>query len=978
MNIQGVQVKANANNRLTRTTIAKLKAAPRVAFGPALKAAAWLLASTLVVSACSSTPGTPEAQATGATSNTTNIAKSPNDPRDYRYLTLGNGLRVLLVSDPKTDKAAASLVALRGSFHEPKEYLGLAHFLEHMLFIGTEKYPEVNAYQTYINAHGGSSNAYTALDHTNYFFDIQPDYFRGAMDRFAQFFISPLLDPDYVEREKNAVHSEYQLQTKNDGWRGYLTQKLALNQDHPGSRFTIGSLDTLGDGVYPALKTFFEENYSADQMILVAFGNESVDEMESWITPIFNEIENRKLGPAAQMPVAFTEGSLPNTLKLQALKNKTRVDFTFPVPNTLEYYREKPVLYITNLLGHEGSNSLHKKLKDKGWIENLSASSDELDGNTSMLSVSIGLTKEGERHLPQITDALFDYIELLRSKPAAKWLYDEQAQVLGLAFQFQEQGSATGFVYRTGPQLAHYPPEDILRAPYRMDKFDPALIQRYLSYLTPENLLREISGPDFEGDQVEPWFGVSYTMTPGAVAREDAELAGLGLPAPNPFLPDSTDVLQNDSQGPVQLIAKPGLELWHDLDTEFRIPRANLLLSLGVKDGLSTPRDIVMAQLTQALANDALNDYTYPAFLAGLGYSLDTSARGIEVRLQGYNNKQADLLQRILQTFGNLKLDPQQFEVRRAQLQNNWRSAGTEQPYRQTSSAINHLLVSSSWSPEMLADSIGEVSIEELAAWQQQRLQQFSVQGLAHGNLSIKAVEQVAQILSKELDLKDFPLFQSEIANIDVASRLPVAIDHQDASMVMYLQDPNDDLATYAQSALAVHLMRQPYFTSLRTEQQLGYVVGIGHKALRKRGSVSFVVQSPVANPQQLQQATYDFVDAYAEELGNMSEADYLEYRDGLVSELIEYDKNLAQRSSRYWGDLRLDYTTFDRNQQLSDAVQKISHTQSINFIQALRERLPKERLIAYSLGKFEQAPKEGEAIKDVPARKQQLLQSGR
>ena len=53
-------------------------------------------------------------------------------------------LRVLLVSDPNTDRAAASLSVLRGYYHEPREYPGLAHFLEHMLFIGTEKYPEVD------------------------------------------------------------------------------------------------------------------------------------------------------------------------------------------------------------------------------------------------------------------------------------------------------------------------------------------------------------------------------------------------------------------------------------------------------------------------------------------------------------------------------------------------------------------------------------------------------------------------------------------------------------------------------------------------------------------------------------------------------------------------------------------------------------------------------------------------------------------
>ncbi len=120
-----------------------------------------------------------------------------------------------------------------------------------------------------MGAHGGSSNAYTGADHTNYFFDIQPDYFHEGLDRFAQFFISPLFDSAYVDREKHAVHSEYQLQIKDDGWRAFSAQKSALNPAHPGSRFSIGTLETLGEGVNDALLDFFAKNYSANQMVMV-------------------------------------------------------------------------------------------------------------------------------------------------------------------------------------------------------------------------------------------------------------------------------------------------------------------------------------------------------------------------------------------------------------------------------------------------------------------------------------------------------------------------------------------------------------------------------------------------------------------------------------------------------------------------------------------------------------------------------------
>ena len=100
------------------------------------------------------------------------IIQSPNDQREYRSLELDNGLKVILVSDSEADKAAASLAVNVGSGNDPKGRQGLAHFLEHMLFLGTEAFPDAGEYQEFINKHGGNHNAFTAHDVTNYYFEI--------------------------------------------------------------------------------------------------------------------------------------------------------------------------------------------------------------------------------------------------------------------------------------------------------------------------------------------------------------------------------------------------------------------------------------------------------------------------------------------------------------------------------------------------------------------------------------------------------------------------------------------------------------------------------------------------------------------------------------------------------------------------------------------------------------------------------------
>ena len=94
--------------------------------------------------------------------------KHPMDKSESKTIKLENGLKVYLLSDPDFNVCAASMSVEVGSYQDPDNRQGMAHFLEHMLFLGTEKYPDVDEYSTYLKTFGGYSNAYTAGDHTNY------------------------------------------------------------------------------------------------------------------------------------------------------------------------------------------------------------------------------------------------------------------------------------------------------------------------------------------------------------------------------------------------------------------------------------------------------------------------------------------------------------------------------------------------------------------------------------------------------------------------------------------------------------------------------------------------------------------------------------------------------------------------------------------------------------------------------------------
>ena len=110
--------------------------------------------------------------AVAAKLQTFQVESSEFDTRSFRGLRLPNGLRVLLCSDPAAKKAAAAMDVQVGWMSDPRELAGLAHFCEHMLFLGTSGFPEEGDFERYVAAAGGSNNAYTDSEETCYYFDV--------------------------------------------------------------------------------------------------------------------------------------------------------------------------------------------------------------------------------------------------------------------------------------------------------------------------------------------------------------------------------------------------------------------------------------------------------------------------------------------------------------------------------------------------------------------------------------------------------------------------------------------------------------------------------------------------------------------------------------------------------------------------------------------------------------------------------------
>ena len=514
------------------------------------------------------------------------VKTNPLDDRSYETFVLDNGMKALVISDADTDMAAVSVRVGVGKNADPVDRPGLAHFLEHMLFMGNAKYPDVDEYREFIEANGGGSNAGTSADYTEYHFNIEHSKLEPAFDRMAQFFLSPTLDPTYVDRERNAIQSEYSLKVKDEARRIWEVEKKTCNQAHPCSKFSVGTLETLadheGDPVYEDLKAFYKEHYSASRMTVAIIGREDTATLAQMVKDKLSAVPTDGKGRTLPTVPPYTDAELGVRIHIVPLAENRELRLQFLVPDTTALYRKHPTAF-TSLIGHEGKGSLLSLLKAKGWAESLSAGGDsELDHD--IVSVSIGLTKEGFAHTDDVTDHVFQYLRLLRKeRDKFPTYYEESRQLSALSFRFRTPPAATSSVTSATWALLDYPAEHVLSYWSEYDGYDAEITGKYLDLLTPENLRQIVIGPGLETDKVVKRYDVPYAMKPldpKAVEqwKTSAIDPALHLPAPNEYIPDQVDLktMASDSDKPQKVLSNDKIDVWHDFDTEFGSPRANV------------------------------------------------------------------------------------------------------------------------------------------------------------------------------------------------------------------------------------------------------------------------------------------------------------------------------------------------------------------------------------------------------------------
>ncbi|CAB4464914.1 unnamed protein product [Rhizophagus irregularis] len=886
------------------------------------------------------------------------VEKSDNDERSYRLIRLSNELEALLIHDAKTDKSSAALDVHIGNLCDPDELLGLAHFCEHLLFMGSEKYPKENEYSDYLSKHSGHSNAYTASDSTNYYFEVGPEYLEGALDRFAQFFIAPLFDPSCTDREIRAVDSENKKNLQSDDWRCYQLEKSLSNPNHPYCRFGTGNLVTLkenpekqGLNIRDELLKFHDKYYSANIMKLVVLGKEPLDQLSQWVIEKFSTVKNKSIPVPTFEGHPLTKNELMRQVLVKPVRDIRSLEITFPFPDQSLLYRVQPGRYLSHLIGHEGVGSILSLLKKKGWANYLSAGPSHGGVGFEFFRISIDLTESGLDNRENVILHVFQYIEMLKQIGVQEWSFREVEKLNEISFRFKEKSSPSRYVSRLSNTIqTPYPREWVLSGPYLIREYDPKLIEESLEWLRPDNFFLELVSQTFTGlDQKEKWYGTEYKVEPLSYgllqALKNIELnPELKMTLPNEFIPTNFETHKTEVATPAK---RPNLinntvtsRLWHKKDDTFWVPKANVYFILKSPFSYVTPLNSVKARLYVDLIKDALTEYSYNAEIAGLSYDLYTHFNGLLLTIDGYSDKMQVLLEKILIIMKNFEVDSERFSLIKEYLQRDYKNSLLDSPHQHSSYYFLYLTQEKVWSHEEKLEVLDDIKFEDIKMFYPELLSQLHIESLIHGNIlkddAMKMTQKVEEILQPKALLPSQLIgYRSAILpygkkfiyqrNVYDTENINSAIDY-------HIQvDGLMEVESRARLSLLAQIADEPCFNQLRTKEQLGYLVFSGIKKQASTMGFRVIIQSE-KDTVHLENRVEAFLNSLQKIIEEMSEEEYQNQVQSLIVKRLETPKNLGQETQKYWQHISSGYYEFDRDDTDVEEIRKITKQDFLEF----------------------------------------------
>lgn len=878
------------------------------------------------------------------------INRSPNDKAIYQGIKLKNGMRVLLISDEKANKSLMSMAIPVGSMEDPISQQGLAHYLEHMILMGSKNFPETNSLDKFLNKNGGYNNASTTAYRTAYYLEVNNEAFDEAVIRFADTLAFPLLSKENAQKEVNAVNAEMVRAKSSDGHLLNSVNLATSNPDHPITKFTVGNRETLSDKPNSQLQTelehFYHQYYSANLMTAVLYSNQSIEKLAKLVEENLGKVGNKNLFvPKVNTPL-FREQDKGVIISYKPIQPMKMLAISFDMPNDEDKFANKTGEYLAYIFNNNTEGTLSDYLIKQGLSDSgISASpTANVSRNRGNFTFYVTLTEKGLKEKEKIISLIFQQIEEVKKRGVQENYFNEVRESLKQEFSHLQVEKDGDYIESLAEKMLFYPLEHILDESYLVENMDKEAIEKKLDAMNVDNARILVMSEEEKTDKKSPYFGAGYRLEKITDSQKKEWLdfsknPEIKLPELNPYFATDFSLIKETKREVPQLIEeKKGTQIYAMPSQYFTTdPKARITLNFSIMPRTDNLKEDISAIILGYMNELAQAKLDFQSSVAGMETALVLSENGLALRAEGYTQHLSQLIQDKIKQFSVFELNEKYLIQAKQRLLEALDGKRKANSLNQANEIFSNFANYPYFEEDKQREMIEKVTLDDIKQIREKLLSKATaLRALSVGNLSDEQLKTLVSNVEQVIKNKNSELGKYRYLDINESTRKLNAVkfvpNEDNALSIAYMAKGYDELAGEVRALLLRDIISRWYFDDLRTNKQLGYVVYAAQAKIGKTSGIRFMVQSPNTMPKGIMQHNERFFAESLQKLTALTEEEFNQFKESLLNKLERKPESLSQEFEQFTYDYSRSNNQFDYQAKRIQAVKNLTKNDIVEF----------------------------------------------
>lgn len=859
-----------------------------------------------------------------------------NETRTFQAGELKNGIKYTVISDEYAEKATMAVAVKTGSYFDPIGYDGLAHLLEHMLFLGSTKYPQENYFDDKLKSYGGVSNAFTTLYETVYYFNVNDNHLDEIIDIFSQFFISPKFDKDSVSREINAVNSEHNKNMTSDVWIRKQVIKNLSKKNSPINRFSTGNLATLDKkDIREKMIEFYNKYYTSNNITITLTSTQSIKSMEKLIQEKFNKVEKKYNDNNIKKNDKYFNGGLEYVIYPNIDKNYIMYFWEIDLPHI--YINNMVSDIIEEIINNEDKNNIENILIQKNLIKGLFSYT--LEEGVFVLIIDINNDNHIEDTIREINSYIKYYFNNLNKLDWNK-IYDFIEKKYNIMFDYSNKIDDMSLILDIVVNMLYTDPENYYYGNRGIIKKDMKLLKNTIEKLKFDNCNVMYCTKKIDAEfQKDIYYNTKYgkinkTLKDGKNIQFDFNVI-----LANKYYDIKPIVVKNLDQ-----YIKPKLldkRTWFGAVSKFNETLVYIKIILSDIIFINNLQNNIFTNISIGVLNYYLNTHFNKEFELGYKctFSLKSLNSCIEITLIGYNDKFNNFYNDIFTFLNKLCMDIDNGENNINNIINI-----EKQEYLETLLDIEKE-IPWSYSGNILFNMINPFKytyIDKIKYIQNNDMNN-DIKKMIQNICTFKNIP-VTIFTYGNIQKEHLPNFDNFKTNISLPL---IKIPELNKITDLTITHPNKDIQNnfvmilfeldcftpqkYAIELVIRMLMKQPAYDYLRTKNQLGYLVDTNILKLNNLRYLYIKVQSEKKNGFVISKIT-DFLKEFDKILLDKLKTELEAIKSTIRKELLAKESNTGELITKYYYEIFVRDYMFNREELINRQIDDLTIDDIYNY----------------------------------------------